>query len=251
LHESHLNAVNDPAGGSYYVEALTNEILKKGWEYFLQIESSGGVMENLINGKLLEQMNRSHEYRLKNAETRKDAIVGTSTFPNLSEKKLTDGRDTTCEQKSVNHYTKRRLSESFEALRHRVAALPSRPKMFVVNIGKVVKNKPRVDFCLGYFEPAGFDVQSNEGFNTVEEAIDFALKSDAQVIVLCSTDDMYPEVVPTFAKQFREKSNKVLALAGYPKEHIETFTAAGVEFYVYMRQNVVKTITDILKRMGV
>jgi methylmalonyl-CoA mutase len=248
LHESHLNAVNDPAGGSYYVEALTNKIVKKGWEYFLQIESSGGVMENLINGKLLEQMNHSHEYRLKNAETRKDAIVGTSTFPNLAEKRFSGEQ---IPQKSTNSYAKRRLSESFEALRLRVETLPTRPKMFVVNIGKVVKNKPRVDFCLSYFEPAGFDVQTNDGFETVEAGLDFALNSDAQVIVLCSTDDVYPEVVPTFAKQFREKSKKVLVLAGYPKEHIETFTASGVEFYVYMRQNIVKTITDILKRMGV
>jgi methylmalonyl-CoA mutase len=44
---------------------------------------------------------------------------------------------------------------------------------------------------------------------------------------------------------------KVLVLAGYPKDHIDAFTQAGVDFYVYMRANVVKTIEDILKKMEV
>jgi len=86
----------------------------------------------------------------------------------------------------------------------------------------------------------------------VDDAIKYCLKSSADVIVLCSTDDMYPQVVPDFAKKFKEKNkNKVLVLAGYPKEHIQAFTEAGVDFYAYMRQNVVQNINDILKKMGV
>ena len=36
--ESHLNQIIDPAGGSYYVESLTDEVAKKSWTLFQEIE---------------------------------------------------------------------------------------------------------------------------------------------------------------------------------------------------------------------
>ena len=268
LEESHLNAVNDPAGGSYYVESITNELIKKAWEYFLEIDNSGGIIKALMNETIQKKINESHQYKLKNAETRKDAIVGTSTFANLSEKRpkktwkscskspsgsvnvIADEKNKS--ELKIKPLPKRRLTESWENLRNKVEKIKPRPDVFVANIGKAAKNKPRIDFIIGYFEPAGFNCETNDGFDSVDDAIKYCLKSSADVIVLCSTDDMYPQVVPDFAKKFKEKNkNKVLVLAGYPKEHIQAFTEAGVDFYAYMRQNVVQNINDILKKMGV
>jgi methylmalonyl-CoA mutase len=252
LEESHLNAVNDPAGGSYYVEALTHMLIKHGWEYFLNTEDMGGIMVAFESGKIREKIDKSHEYRLKNAETRKDALVGTSTFPNLNEKKIEKKaqKQLKIPDCPAHALPKRRLSQSWEMLRYKVESMTPRPEVIVVNIGQTVKNKPRVDFCLGYFEPAGLISTTNEGFDNVDEALDFSLKSTAKIVVLCSTDDMYPTIVPDFAQKFRERqSGKVLVLAGYPKEYIEAFTATGVQFFVYMRQNVVSTIHAILEKI--
>jgi len=246
--EAHLHYVQDAAGGSYYVEALTNEIAKKGWEFFLEIEKEGGIIKALLSGMIGDKIQKSHEFRLNNAETRKDAIIGTSTFPNLSEKRPSKRS----EYRQNKHIPRRRLAETFENIRLQVEAIKPRPQVMIANIGNALKNKPRIDFCVGYFEPAGFAVISGEGFDTVDLAVKAALQSEAQIIVLCSTDDAYPSIVPEFAKKLRAKDKqKVLVLAGYPKEHIEAFSKAGIEFYVYMRQNVVQNITAILKRMGV
>ena len=49
----------------------------------------------------------------------------------------------------------------------------------------------------------------------------------------------------------KKAPDKVLALAGYPKDHIEAFTQAGVDFYVYVRANVVQTVRDVMKKIGV
>ena len=139
----------------------------------------------------------------------------------------------------------------------KVESMNPRPEVFVANIGNTIKNKPRVDFAIGFFEPAGFICNTNDGFDTVEDALEFCQKSEAKIIVLSSTDDMYPDVVPKFAKVLKtpqppfKKEGKVLVLAGYPKDHIETFTQAGVDFYVYMRANIVATIKDILTKIGV
>jgi len=246
--EAHLNYVQDAAGGSYYVEALTNEIAKKAWDFFLEIEKEGGIIKALQSGLIASKIQKSHEFRLNNAETRKDAIIGTSTFPNLSEKRPSKRKPDT-QNKLI---PKRRIAETFENVRLKVEAIKPRPKVMIANIGNALKNKPRIDFCVGYFEPAGFSVISGEGFETTDQAIKATLKSEAQIIVLCSTDDAYPTLVPDFAKKLRAKDKKkVLVLAGYPKEHIEAFSQAGIEFYVYMRQNVVQNISSILKRMGV
>ncbi|MCL1827521.1 MAG: methylmalonyl-CoA mutase family protein [Candidatus Cloacimonetes bacterium] len=290
--ETHLNAVIDPAGGSYYVESLTNEIIQKSWEYFLSIEDKGGLIECLKDGSIQNRINQTHATRLKYAETRKDAVVGSTTFANLNEKKIEktvpsikkpvskgnkedvlpndfNGLLSVIDKYSIDNFCaakrrntavsieieklkKRRLTETFEAIREKVTALPKPIEVFVANIGKTVKNKPRVDFAISFFEPFGFVCNTNDGFENVDNAVAEVAKKAAQVIVLSSTDDLYPEVVPAFAKALKEKApEKVLCLAGYPKEHIEAFTKSGVDFYVYMRANLVTTVTDVLGKLGI
>lgn len=50
--EAHLDKVEDPAAGSYYIEFLTEEIAAKSWTLFQKIESEGGFINSLIDGTL-------------------------------------------------------------------------------------------------------------------------------------------------------------------------------------------------------
>lgn len=50
--EAHLDKVDDPAAGSYYVEFLTREFADKSWTLFKKIESEGGFINSLIDGSL-------------------------------------------------------------------------------------------------------------------------------------------------------------------------------------------------------
>ena len=43
LEESSLGTVIDPAGGSWYVESLTQALAEKAWQLFQTIESQGGI----------------------------------------------------------------------------------------------------------------------------------------------------------------------------------------------------------------
>lgn len=294
FEEAHLNAVNDPAGGSYYVEALTNQLIEKSWNYFVEIEDKGGIIEALKTGYIQDRINQSHLFRANQVDTRKDVIVGTSMYANLSEKKLTENNnymiteqgskgdlnqkinineddivkafetctlDVIChklcnDKESVKIVTvpKRRIADSFENLRNASETYElkngTKPKVVFLNVGNLVKNKPRYDFCVSFFEPAGFDCVTHDGF----ESLDLAIESikDERIIVLSSTDDMYPEIVPAFAKKLKEiKPDSTLVLAGYPKDYIESFTQAGVDYYIYMKLNVVQTLTEIMKKAGV
>ncbi|MEM7621728.1 MAG: methylmalonyl-CoA mutase family protein [Planctomycetota bacterium] len=83
--ESHLHRVSDPAGGSYFIESLTDELAERAWAVFQQIEGLGGMAEALVSGWVLEQIAGSAEQRDRNIATRRDAVLGVSEFSNPAE----------------------------------------------------------------------------------------------------------------------------------------------------------------------
>ena len=56
--ESHIGRVIDPAGGSWFVEQLTEHLAQKAWKIFQQIESSGGIEEVLKNKQKIQELLR-------------------------------------------------------------------------------------------------------------------------------------------------------------------------------------------------
>jgi methylmalonyl-CoA mutase len=86
--ECELTAVVDPAGGSWAVEWLTNEVCEKTWDLFKTIEAEGGVIEAIKSGyiaKMIESTAKQNEALLG---SRRTSLVGTNVYPNLQEKEL-------------------------------------------------------------------------------------------------------------------------------------------------------------------
>ena len=52
--ETHADKVIDPAGGSYFIETLTSELVEKAWTLFLEIESAGGYEAFITSGRVRE-----------------------------------------------------------------------------------------------------------------------------------------------------------------------------------------------------
>lgn len=86
--EAHLAKVADPAGGSWYVEWLTDELAKKAWELFLQVEEKGGMLRALAEGFPQSVIAESAARKEKDIAERKSRIVGTNMYPNPSEQPL-------------------------------------------------------------------------------------------------------------------------------------------------------------------
>lgn len=87
-NEFNLTQTIDPAGGSYYVEKLTDDILKKSWEAMQGIEAKGGIIKALQSGCLQKEVEEVLQSRLKKLELRSDKAVGTNMYPNVTEKPL-------------------------------------------------------------------------------------------------------------------------------------------------------------------
>ena len=75
----------DPAGGSWAVETLTRQMKEKIWAEFQRIEKEGGIIAALRAGSLQESVTAVLAARFKNADLRRDRIVGNNMYPNMTE----------------------------------------------------------------------------------------------------------------------------------------------------------------------
>jgi methylmalonyl-CoA mutase len=85
--ESHVTRVADPAGGSYYIEQLTDQLAAAGWQQLQAIERAGGMPAALASGWVDEALAGVARAREALIATRKQAITGVSEFAHLSEER--------------------------------------------------------------------------------------------------------------------------------------------------------------------
>jgi methylmalonyl-CoA mutase len=74
--ETYITKVIDPWGGSYYVEALTDALLKKGWEYILEVESYGGMTKAIEAGIPKMRIEEASARRQARIDSGRETIVG-------------------------------------------------------------------------------------------------------------------------------------------------------------------------------
>nr|WP_256434391.1 methylmalonyl-CoA mutase family protein [Brevibacillus sp. HB1.3] len=86
--EAHLAKVIDPAGGSWYVEWLTDALAKKAWELFQQVEAQGGMLSALEAGFPQDLIAQSADQKAASIDTRKKRLVGTNMYANTAEQPL-------------------------------------------------------------------------------------------------------------------------------------------------------------------
>lgn len=78
--ESQLNKVIDPAGGSYYLEALTDRIGESAWDLVREIEEQGGLFQALEKGSVQARIEASREERRKSFQSEERIIVGVNAY---------------------------------------------------------------------------------------------------------------------------------------------------------------------------
>ena len=91
LHEeAHLDQVADPAAGSYYVEAVTDQLAHKAWDLFQEVEVDGGLLDALRRGDVQSSIAEVRHERVERMENRRRVLVGTNHYPDTEETKRDD-----------------------------------------------------------------------------------------------------------------------------------------------------------------
>lgn len=323
-HECNMNGLIDPAGGSWYLETLTNELARAAWGLFQEVERQGGMQAALLAGMPQQQVAATAAERAKNLAGRKDILVGTNMYANVKEQPIEQHLPDhlslhrerarqlaslrTHDDNPADHTTTlahlgqmlhashaelfastvaaaatgatlgeltrtlrleqadsapeitalrlHRAAEPFEELRHAADAFAQRtgqrPLVFLATMGAVAQHKPRADFARGFFEVGGFAVQDGGVLETPDAAVQAALASNAPIVVICSTDDTYPDLVPPITQQLKAaRPETVVVLAGYPQDQIEAHKAAGVDVFIHVRANLFETLNQLQEQIGV
>ena len=249
--ESHFDKVVDPAGGSYYIEHLTQAIAEQGWKLFLEVEEQGGFAKLANEGKVQEAVNASNEARHKAVATRRENLLGTNIFPNFTETATEETRaidNSKVEGKEFTALDKRRGASDFEELRLATEASGKTPKVFMLTIGNLAMRLARSQFSSNFFGVAGYKLIDNLGFETVQEGVDAARKAGADIVVLCSSDDEYAEYGPQALEAL--KGEMPLVIAGAPA-CMEELQAKGIEHFVHVKVNVLETMQKFNELMGI
>jgi methylmalonyl-CoA mutase N-terminal domain/subunit len=79
-HESGATNTVDPLGGSYYVEALTNEMEEKAMEYIQKIDNMGGVIVAIEKGFFQKEIADSAYRYQREIDEKKRTIVGLNEY---------------------------------------------------------------------------------------------------------------------------------------------------------------------------
>jgi methylmalonyl-CoA mutase len=243
--ESYFDKIADPAGGSYYIEELTQSIIKEAWSMFLEIDEKGGFLKSFIAGDIQAQIKEMAQKRDMNIARRKEIMLGTNQFPNFNEK--LDEIDTDvfkpftldAEIKVAEPLTIYRGAQAFEEMRYKTDLLAKRPKVFMLTIGNLAMRKARAQFACNFFACAGFEVIDNNGFATVEEGVEAAKGANADIVVICSSDDEYAEYAPAALDLLKDQA--ILVVAGAPA-CAEELKNNGIGNFINVKTNVLEEL---------
>jgi methylmalonyl-CoA mutase len=249
--ESYFDKVEDIPAGSYYIENLTDSIAAEAWKLFTETEEKGGYLNALRSGFIQEQIRESADKRRKAIATRRENLLGTNEYPNITEKIVTQIERVkeypgAAEDAEVEPIQLFRSAEEYEELRLATERSGKDVKVFMLTFGNLAMRLARSQFSGNFFGCAGYSIIDNIGFDSVEQGIEEAKKAGADIVVLCSSDDEYTDAAPKALELLN--SEAMLVVAGAPK-NMDELKAKGVEHFIHLRSNVLETLKMFNERL--
>ncbi|MBB3661970.1 methylmalonyl-CoA mutase [Prauserella sediminis] len=247
LDETRLAGVVDPAGGSWYVEKLTDELARAAWREFTAIERAGGVVAELTSGALAARLAETRGARSERIATRKDPITGVSEFP-LADEQLLERRP--AEPDGLDGGLPRlRYAQEFEALRDRadahLAATGSRPAVFLATLGTLAQHTARATFTANFLQAGGIEPVNPGETGSAADLVARFRESGAAVACLCGPDTGYAEQAADVVAALREAGATEVWLAGKAPDDVT------VDGTVHSGCNALAALTRVLDTLGV
>lgn len=245
--ESHLGAVVDPGGGSWFVEEITGQLAATGWAEFQRIESAGGIDSELSSGAIATALGEVADQALAATRSRKRPITGVSEFADLGEAPL---ERAPWPDLSEGELPQLRPASEFEALRDRSDAASEHPTMQLVNLGAPAEHTARATFMTNALAAGGIDTSAVPDIDDGAAAAAALVESGLVAACICGSDDQYATLAESVASALKAAGAASVWLAGNPGEHREAWTNAGVDRFVHLGVDVVDALTDLHVTLG-
>ena len=223
--ETFVHYVLDPAGGSYYIDSLTDQLVEKAWQAFLEIEEKGGYLAYVNSDAYNEKIASLHEKRLTLLSTHKASLIGTNIYADL-ENVIEDDQPTLV--------VENRLAEPYENFRNYFKE--NQLNVVLLNFGMLKDYKPRADFAKGFLAAGGIEVSAEPAFNTTEEGAKWAKENSFDYAIICASAKETETFVDGFVEHF--PGNKKIDVAGKcAPELAEKWQAKGIHGFIYKGQD--------------
>ncbi|MCV7098942.1 methylmalonyl-CoA mutase small subunit [Mycobacterium palustre] len=245
LEESHVGQVLDPAGGSWFVEDLTERLAQQAWQQFQAIEARGGLADAC--GFVAERIADVAARRADDIAHRRTAITGVNEYPNLEEPPLEQA-----EQQGDSVVAARRYAAEFEALRDRsdafLARTGSRPKALLLPLGPLAEHNVRATFAANLLASGGIEAVNPGSLDASGVAAVVAGAGSVPAAVICGTDKRYADEASAVVEAARGAGVSRVYLAG-PEKALGDAQHRPDE-YLTAKINAVQALSDLLTLLG-
>lgn len=241
LEESHLGRVLDPAGGSWFVEDLTEQLAQQAWRHFQVLEARGGFVaaRDYVRAQIAEVAAR----RADDIAHRRTAVTGVNEYPNLAEGLL---------RQNDSMPAVRRYAAEFEALRDRSDAYlertGSRPQTLLLPLGPLAEHNIRATFAANLLASGGIETVNPGPVNAESVARVVAEAGSPATAIICGTDTRYAAQVAEVVEAARGAGIERVYLAG-PEKAIGD-AAPRPDEYLTAKINATEALSNLLTRLG-
>ncbi|MDT4933957.1 MAG: methylmalonyl-CoA mutase [Pseudonocardiales bacterium] len=240
LHdESSLARVIDAAGGSWYIESLTDQLAEKAWSTFTAIERGGGALAGLDGDTIAGLLATTRDARGSDIAHRRAPITGVSEFAFIAESPVVRPPAPTPASGGLPRI---RYAQDFERLRDRSDAAPTRPAVFLAALGPVAAHTARVGFASNLFQAAG--IQPVVGTGALDDIVAAFRGSGSTVACLCSSDKVYADAAEPTVAALRAAGAVQIWLAG-------KLAVPGVDGLLFAGCDALSALRTTLDKLGV
>ena len=244
LEESHIGRVLDPAGGSWFVEHLTEQLAQQAWQHFQSVEERGGFVE--VRDYVRDQIAEVAGRRVDDIAHRRTAITGVNEYPNLAEVPLLQHDSSP---------TVQRYATGFEVLRDRSDAFleqtGQRPAVLLLPLGPLAEHNIAATFAANLLASGGIEATNPGPVDAAGVAQAVSAAGSPDVAVICGTDKRYHDEALDVVEAARKAGVSRVYLAG-PQQALDTTQDSAYlpDEYLTAKINAVEALSSLLTRLG-
>ncbi|MET3574818.1 methylmalonyl-CoA mutase family protein [Bhargavaea ullalensis] len=227
--EVHADRVLDPAGGSYYIETLTEALYRKAWALFIEFEEKGGYEAISADGTLTDLLSGLQEQRVRRLALRKDSLIGTNQYADPDEP---------IHAAAAGSSADGRLAVPFEELRLSLQG----KTVHLLQFGSLKDVKPVSDFTAGVLAVGGIRPELSPLFDNTEEALHYVRENAVGYAVVCAPAAQAETVV---AGLLRDKPERLRLDAAGRFEDEAALLEAGLSGFYRRGQDILAKLEEL------
>lgn len=232
--ETFVDKVVDPAGGSYFIDTLTNELIQRSWEKFLTIIEQGGIEGYKRSGELQTELEKVKKHRFNDLNTRRKSLIGTNIYAQPDE--------TISEDDYVN--IEGRIAEQFERLR--IILQQSKLTVALLSLGELKDAKALFDFVSGTLAPFSINISEQMLFPTTVELISWLQSAPYDYYVICLHDKVGRESKQHLLSSQLEEKWIDIAQFSFSEDEKRAWQKVGMTSFYYKGMDLLKKGEEIL-----